>query len=119
MDELLDAIFSTIVFIVMAIVYIIFLAFDAVIDWFQDYERYNQMDTNEIGFTIIQALNDPDTPRVSNVFAKRNANAQYATVQGIFDRDTQRVSTARKVESNSVDSRLAAAHRSKPVVLYE
>lgn len=118
-DDLLKAIFGTIALIVLAIVYIVALVYEAITDWFQNYEKSHNMDASEVGFTILQALNDPDTPRVPGVFTRKNANAQYATIQGIFNQDTQKVTAARKAESKTVDSKLAAAHRSKPVVLYE
>jgi hypothetical protein len=115
MGELLDFIIDTIVFVIEAIVFLILLTLSVLVDWFNEAMSRDRSltrdDVRAFSVQIDNALKDPNTPTLK-VGLKR-------TYQGFYDERSQRVVKARGLDSERVDSRVAAAHRSSPVVLYE
>lgn len=86
------------------------LKFTQIIDWFRTRAgRLNgyvvsAADRAEVGFTLQSLM----------------ADNRFRTVQGVFNRYTNRVSAdTRAIVSNAIDGTLAAYHRGNALVIYE
>lgn len=117
LEEIIDVVIDIFAWIV-TLVYFVLLVFAEIESWFDDYHatQVGKLNADEVGFTLLQAMNDPATPRIPGVFNKTNSN--YVTVQGVFDKNNQKVTAARKIESNSIDNQLAQNHQGSPVAIY-
>jgi hypothetical protein len=80
-------------------VYVAFLTFVEISDWFQRNRRVN---ADQVGFTVQDRL--------------RNGN--YKTVQGVFNRATEKVDAVREIESSGIDGNLRHYHRDDDLVVY-
>lgn len=86
---------------VAIIVYIAYLTFSDIATWFRN--RQSRINKRKLAFTIQQKL----------------SGSKVKTIQGIFDSASQDVDEARIINSDSVDSRVADAHRYDEVVIYQ
>ena len=88
---------------VTAAVYMVFLTFTEIVSWFASRRSVSSQDRTRLAFTLQDMVK----------------NGRYRTVQGVFNTATGQVETdARKLISNSIDSRLTAYHGSDRLVIY-
>jgi len=79
---------------------IILLTIGAIVDWF------NGVDTSipsEVGFTVAEAL----------------SSGNFKVVQGVFNKNTNRVTAGRAMDVNEMDATLGSYHRGHKVVIYD
>ncbi len=82
-------------------VYIAYLMFRDLVTWFRD--RQSRINKRKVAFTLQQKIS-----------AKK-----FKTIQGIFDTESQNLDEARIINSDSVDSQVADAHRNDELVIYQ
>lgn len=64
------------------------------------------------------ALKESDIDNVGFSLQEKMEAGDYKTVYGIFNKRNQKVLTAEAVNSQQVDSQVAAAHRGNPLVVF-
>ena len=81
-----------------------YLTFLVLVEWFEDIAHLVR-GYNRIGFTVQEQLK----------------NGEYKTVQGVFDKDKNKVIEARNIKSDRVDSQINAMHDygKTPLVIWE
>ncbi|MFB9451715.1 hypothetical protein Dvina_20500 [Dactylosporangium vinaceum] len=87
---------------VAAAIYIVFLTFSEIVDWFSNRRSMSSVDRSRLGFTLQDMMN----------------NGQYRTVQGVFNQAVGSVEDARTITSGDVDSTLAGYHQDQRLVVY-
>lgn len=87
---------------VAAAIYVVFLTFAEIVNWFDSRRNLSTVDRDRLGFTLQDMLN----------------NGDYRTVQGVFNKTSETVEDARTVTSNQVDDQLSGYHRGKRLVVY-
>jgi hypothetical protein len=87
---------------IAAAVYIVFLTFAEIVDWFANRRSMSGVDRNRLGFTLQDMMN----------------NGEYRTVQGVFNKAAGTVEDARTVNSSQVDDTLAGYHQDQRLVVY-
>jgi|SanBayMetagenome_1026888.scaffolds.fasta_scaffold08471_2 hypothetical protein len=97
----LIALITSIVANIAITVYIVYLTFQDVVNWFRN--RQSQINKRKVAFTLQQQI----------------SSGKHKTIQGIFDTGSNDLNEARIINSDSVDSRIADAHRYNELVLYE
>jgi hypothetical protein len=87
---------------IAAAIYVVYLVFSEIADWFQSNRKLAANDRREIGFTLQKQL----------------ANGDYNTVQGVFNKSTKSLGKVRAINSARIDDRLAGYHKNKKLVVY-
>ena len=85
------------------IAYLVFFGWDDLIHWFQARHNLKTGDRDNIAFTLQQKLKD----------------GKFKTVQGIFNKRTEKVADARVVQSDDISSEQKQHHRKTELVVYE
>ena len=86
--------------VIDVVVTVAILAFVSVVQWFLDLQE--NMDENDLAFTIKQELK----------------SGNYTVYQGVFDKSTDKIKKARRINTNKLDTRLAEAHADDNLVVY-
>ena len=86
-----------------AVITLIVLYWDTIVDWFQSRTKLKQSDKDIIAFTIKQELEKGKVP----------------VVQGMFNKRTNEVLDGQKYEAEELDEELEKHHRGEPLVIYE
>jgi len=89
--------------VLLAVIIIAILNWDRIIDWFQGRTELKQSDKDNIAFTLQQKLK----------------NGKYKTIEGIFNKRTNKLPDGVVYESKEIDEKLAEAHRKEELVIYE
>ena len=88
---------------ITAALYMVFLTFTDIADWFANRRSVSPQDRSRLAFTLQDMLQ----------------NGQFQTVQGVFNTARQQVETdARKLISTNIDSQLASYHQRQRLVIY-
>lgn len=87
----------------LGILSLIILTFLEVTSWFFGRNDLYYTDADHIAFTLQQKL----------------GSGQYETVQGIFNKRTNKMADGRKVRSDDYDEQLKEKHRKTELVLWE
>lgn len=87
---------------IAAAIYIAYLVFSEIVDWFRSNRKLAANDRREIGFTL----------------QKRLADGKYNTVQGVFNQETNSLGKVRQIKSAKVDNELAGYHKKDELVVY-
>ncbi|QMW05438.1 hypothetical protein [Spirosoma foliorum] len=87
----------------VSVVIVLILTFLEIVDWFTDRNDLKLEDEDNIAFTLQEKLETGD----------------YKTVQGIFNKRTNTLKDARKVQSNKIDKELKSLHKDNEIVIYE
>jgi hypothetical protein len=88
---------------VLTAVVLLLLNWEKVIDWFKGRTRLKVSDKDNIAFTLQEKLK----------------SGKFETVQGIFNKSTNKLLDGTKYISEEIDDQLAKAHRREKLVLYE
>ena len=87
----------------LAIVVLVLLKWDKIIDWFRGRQELKQSDKDNIAFTLQEKL----------------SNGHFKTIEGIFNKESNELLDGEVYESEKIDQKLAEAHRNEPLVIYE
>lgn len=90
-------------FVISEIIRFVILHWREIVGWFQKWlNRHENVDKDAIGFTIREAMQ----------------NGNYRTVQGIFNKSTNEVEDARRINAEQVDSETAEQCFREKVTLF-
>lgn len=87
---------------VAAAIYIVFLTFAEIVDWFSSRRSMSDVNKERLGFTLQDLM----------------ASGQYRTVQGVFNKAAGTVEATRAINSSQVDAELAGYHQGNRLVVY-
>jgi len=90
-------------FAIVTIVIVILLKWDDIVNWFRSRQTLKESDKANIAFTLQERLK----------------NGDYKTIEGIFNKRTEKILDAKQVQSKNIDDKLKKAHQDKELVLYE
>ncbi len=79
---------------------VILLTIEEIINWFN---RVTHKVPADVGFSVAEAL----------------SSGNYKVVQGVFNRDTNKITEGRRMDVKELDSTLKNYHASHKVVIYE
>ena len=92
---------------VFAIITISVLYWNNIVKWFESWNNnpnnLAETDRDDVGFTIIDKIK----------------KGEYKTVQGVFNKRTNKVKDGRVVKSEKIDEHLSKTHGSEDLVIYE
>lgn len=88
----------------IAVIVLVEITFEKVIEWFEDFFRLRTSEAanKAIAFTIQEAIN----------------KGEVKYIQGVFNKSTNTVESARRLESKQVDKQLESYHSDKKLVIY-
>ena len=87
---------------IAAIVTLVVLRYDDIVNWFRSRQRLVASDTNNIAFTLKQHL----------------SNNNFEVVQGIFNAETNKLADGVIIRANQLDSQVEFSHRTHDLVIY-
>lgn len=85
-----------------AAVVVAVLCADEIVSWFQERLSRRTVNSNHVGVTVLQHLN----------------NGRYQVVQGIFNTTTEEVVERRVVEAERIDAELRNAHDENGIAIW-
>jgi len=88
---------------ILTVIAIIILTIAEVFSWFRSKSALVTSDKNNVPFTLMDKLSSGD----------------YGVIQGVFNKDTEKVLDARKYKAEQLDEQLKQAHRANPLVIYD
>jgi hypothetical protein len=88
---------------VMAIVIVVTITFSYVVEWFLNKQTLVQSDTNNVAFTLKQKIND----------------GELKTIQGIFNKTSEKVIEGRVIKSKNMDKDFLLRHENEDLIIYE
>jgi len=88
---------------VAVVTYLVTRYWDHIISWFQDRSEVINADENKIAFTLREKM----------------TSGECAFVQGIFDKQTDKIEDVRRIKSERVDDELREIHAVKTLAIYQ
>ncbi len=76
--------------IAATVVVIVYLKWDDIVDWFMGRQKLVEKDKAHVAFVVKEKMN----------------SGKFTVVQGIFNKNTEKVVDARKIEAEELDSKL-------------
>jgi hypothetical protein len=86
----------------LGVVVLVCLNWDRIVDWFKGRRALKQSDKDNIAFTLQQKL----------------SNGKHKTVEGIFNKGSNKLLDGTVYESETIDEQLAEYHRNDELVVY-
>lgn len=102
MDDVIDFIFDSLGDFIAAVISVVLLTWNFLMDWFGSRQKLLEADKQRLGVTVKDAVD--------------SKNVRY--IQGIFDPQSKRLIDGRVIQAEEVDTQVAEAHRKHNVVAY-
>jgi len=90
-------------FAIGAVIVVVILKWDYIINWLRSRQQLKESDKANVAFTLKERIETGD----------------YVVIEGIFNKRTNEILDAEKVQAKNLDEKLAKVHQNSDLAIYE